>query len=261
MGSCWMKTNKLTAVVITLDEERNIRRCLESLVPVADEIVVVDSCSTDATESICRQFPVVFVARPWQGYIETKNFANSLSSNDWILSIDADEALSEELQASILAIKSKNIERKVFSMNRLMNYCGKWIHHGGWYPDAKIRIFNRRNVRWIGKKVHETLQIPDGFSTVHLSGDLLHYSFYSEEEHRRQARKFARLSAEEAVEAGRSASAFAGFLHAGWRFVRDYLFKMGFLDGRAGWTICKINSIDNIFEKYRLIRQFSNLHK
>ena len=151
---------KLSATIITLNEEDKIRQCIESLQEVADEIVVVDSMSTDATKSICEEFGVMFIEQKWLGYSEQKNLANKLASHDWILSIDADEVLSDELKKSILEIKNIDIDIDtdtdtdidtdtdtdidiVFSFNRLNNYCGKWIHHGGFYPDRKIRIWNR----------------------------------------------------------------------------------------------------------------------
>ena len=148
----------LTAVIITKNEEFNISRCLQSLKDVADEIVVVDSFSTDSTEEICKSFNVRFVQQEWLGYSEQKNFANSLASNDWIFSIDADEVLSDELKKSILELKNKNIsDDNVFSMNRLTNYCGHWIRHCGWYPDRKIRIWNRKVGKWQGE-IHETIE-------------------------------------------------------------------------------------------------------
>ena len=246
--------NKISAVIITLNEERNIGRCLHSLMHVADEVVVVDSYSEDATKTICAEYHVNFVSHPWEGYIATKNFANGLASNDLILSIDADEALSQELAESILKLKEQNIEGKAFSMNRLMNYCGKWIRHGGWYPDTKIRLFDRRHVRWTGQKVHETLDFPKETQVVHIEGDLLHYSFYTPEEHRRQMEKFATLSAEEIVENGKRPSRFSAYLHTSWKFFRDYVFKAGFLDGRMGWTISKNNAY-GVWYKYLKARE------
>ena len=245
--------NKITAVVITLNEERNIGRCLESVLPVVDEVVVVDSFSTDATADICARHGVRFVTHEWEGYVATKNYANELASNDWILSLDADEALSPELAKSILALKNQDMEGKVFSMNRLMNYCGRWIRHGGWYPDVKVRLFDRRQVRWIGQKVHETLDVPDGTPVMKLEGDLWHYSFYTPEEHRRQMEKFAALSAEEMKERGQRPSLFSAWVHTGWKFLRDYLFKGGFLDGALGWTIARNNAY-GVWCKYKNAR-------
>ena len=245
--------NKLSAVIITLNEERNIGRCLDSLVGIADEVVVVDSLSTDDTPAICSRYEVRFDPHPWEGYVATKNYANGLASNDWILSIDADEALSRELAASIRQLKTQPVEGKVFSMNRRMNYCGQWIRHGGWYPDTKVRIFDRRTARWTGKKVHETLDIPKGTDTIHLAGDLLHYSFYTREEHRKQLEWFATLSAEEMTEAGIHPGLLAAYTHTGWKFLRDYVFKGGFLDGSKGFEISRDNAY-GVWYKYQKAR-------
>ena len=242
--------NQLTAVIITYNEERNIARCLQSIHTIADEVVVVDSLSTDRTQEICGQFGVRFVSHPWEGYAPQKNYAHTLASHDLILSMDADEALSEELIASIAEVKKQDVEHKVFSMNRLMNYCGTWIHHGGWYPETKIRIFDRRYAEWENLKVHEVLKYPADFEVVHLKGDILHYSYYTVEEHQRQFDKFATLWTEGAYERGKKVTMAGAYLHAFWRFVRDYIFKAGFLDGRYGWIIAKINA-DNVLQKYK----------
>lgn len=244
--------NALSAVIITLNEERNIGRCIQSLQGIADEIIVVDSFSNDATESICKSLGVKFVKHQWEGYVKQKQFANDLAANDLIFSIDADEAVSPELAQSILKIKELNINKKVFSMNRLMNYCGKWIRHGGWYPEYKIRIFDRRFVNWTGGQVHETLSIPDGFETIRIDGDLYHYSFYSEDEFRRQTEKFAHMSAEDAIAKGKKGTIFEAYFHWFWRFVRDYVFKAGFLDGKIGFRIGLINA-KSVFLKRKLI--------
>ena len=244
--------NALSAVIITLNEERNIGRCIQSLQGIADEIIVVDSFSNDATESICKSLGVKFVKHQWEGYVKQKQFANDLAANDLIFSIDADEAVSPELAQSILKIKELNINKKVFSMNRLMNYCGKWIRHGGWYPEYKIRIFDRRFVNWTGGQVHETLEIPDDFETVRINGDLYHYSFYNEDEFRRQTEKFAHMSAEDAIAKGKKGTVFEAYFHCFWRFVRDYVFKAGFLDGKIGFRIGLINA-KSVFLKRKLI--------
>ena len=135
-------------------------------------------------------------------------------------------------------------------MNRLMNYCGKWIRHCGWYPDTKVRIFARGKAEWTGKKVHETLSLAEPTEIVHLNGDLLHYSFDTIEDHRRQNEKFAILSAEEIVESGKKSTLFKACTHATWRFIRDYIFKGGFLDGKIGLNICKINA-SGVWIKYK----------
>ena len=242
--------NTLSVVIITFNEERNIKRCLDSVAPVADEIIVVDSHSTDATEAICDRYGAKFFTQDWLGYVDQKNLADELATCDLIFSIDADEALSEELAKSIQNIKNQSIENKAFSMNRLMNYCGKWIRHGGWYPDVKVRIFARGRTEWTGKKVHETLALAEPTEIVHLNGDLLHYSFYTVEEHVRQNERFALLSAEEMVEVGKKATLFKAATHAAWKFFRDFIIKGGFLDGCTGLTICKINA-RGVWLKYK----------
>ena len=242
--------NSISVVIITFNEERNIKRCLDSVVPIADEIIVVDSHSTDATEAICDRYGAKFFTQDWLGYIDQKNLANDLATCDYILSIDADEALSEELTNSIQKIKNQDVGNKAFSMNRLMNYCGKWIRHCGWYPDTKVRIFRRGQAEWTGKKVHETLSLAQSTEIEHLDGDLLHYSFYTVEEHRRQNEKFARLSAEEIVEAGKKTTLFKAYSHTAWRFIRDFIYNAGFMDGSTGLTICKINA-KGVWLKYK----------
>lgn len=246
----------LSAVIITLNEEKNIGRCVQSLQGIADEILVVDSFSSDATESICQSLGVKFVKHPWEGYVKQKQFANALASNDLVFSIDADEAVSPELAQSILKIKGMSTSKKVFSMNRLMNYCGKWIRHGGWYPEYKIRVFDRRFVSWTGGQVHETLSIPDDFEVVRIDGDLYHYSYYSEAEFCRQTEKFAHLSAEDAIAKGKKGTLLEAYFHCFWRFVRDYIFKAGFLDGKTGFRISLINA-KSVFLKRKLIAKIS----
>ena len=240
----------LSVVIITFNEEQKIGQCLDSVKDIADEIIVVDSHSTDATEAICNRYGVKFFSQDWLGYSDQKNLADDLATCDLIFSIDADEALSEALTQSILAIKNQSVANRAFSMNRLMNYCGKWIRHCGWYPDTKVRIFARGRAEWTGKKVHETLSLAEPTEIVHLSGDLLHYSFYTVEEHRKQNEKFAQLSAEEIAESGKKASVGKALIHTVWRFIRDYIFKGGFLDGCIGFTICKINA-SGVWLKYK----------
>ena len=251
----------LSVVIITFNEEQKIGQCLDSVKDIADEIIVVDSHSTDATEAICNRYGVKFFSQDWLGYSDQKNLADDLATCDLIFSIDADEALSEALTQSILAIKNQSVANRAFSMNRLMNYCGKWIRHCGWYPDTKVRIFARGRAEWTGKKVHETLSLAEPTEIVHLSCDLLHYSFYTVEEHRKQNEKFAQLSAEEIAESGKKASVGKALIHTVWRFIRDYIFKGGFLDGCIGFTICKINA-SGVWLKYKkAIEQSQNQNK
>ncbi|MDZ7743024.1 MAG: glycosyltransferase family 2 protein [Bacteroidota bacterium] len=239
---------KLAVVIITFNEEKNIARCLESVKDIADEIVVVDSFSTDKTREICRQYDVRFFENHFAGYIEQKNYADSLASYDHILSLDADEALSEELKQSVRKAK-ENWQFDAWSMNRLTNYCGTWIKHSGWYPDRKIRLFDRRKASWAGKRIHERLKLEQDAKTAFLSGDLLHYSFYSIEQHSMQINKFSSIKAEVMFEEGKHSNMCKIICHPFFTFFQGYFFKLGFLDGLHGYLICK-NSAYSTFLKY-----------
>ncbi|MDF2437551.1 MAG: glycosyltransferase family 2 protein [Bacteroidota bacterium] len=244
---------QLSVVIITFNEEKNIGRCLESIQGIADDIVVVDSYSSDETENICRKFNVNFIQREWAGYSDTKNYANAQARYDWILSLDADEALSEELKTSIVEVKKQDAQ-KVYKFNRLTNYCGKWIRHCGWYPDTKIRIFDRRTTRWEGM-IHEKLVVTEG-TPQQLEGDCLHYSYYKIEEHYRQSDKFSTLSAESLYAKGKNASVLKMIFSPAVKFIQCYFFKLGFLDGNAGFTVCKIMS-SSTFSKYKKLRELN----
>ncbi len=230
----------ISAVIITFNEARNIRRCLDSLQGIADEIIVVDSGSADDTEKICREYPVRFEYHAWEGYAAQKNYANSLATQPLILSMDADEALSPELAASI---RNLNPEEAIngWEMNRLTNYCGSWIRHCGWYPDRKLRVFRKDKGAWDGAKMHERIVLNSG-KTVLLKGDLLHYSYYSISDHIRQIELFSGLMAEMQHEQGKKAGILKLITSIPVRFFRDYFFKLGFLDGYHGFVICSLSA-------------------
>lgn len=236
---------KISATIITLNEEDKIRQCLESLQDVADEIVVVDSLSTDNTKSICEEFGVRFVEQKWLGYSEQKNLANNIASHDWILSIDADEVLSDELKKSILKIKNEERETKneelVYSFNRLNNYCGKWIHHSGFYPDKKIRIWNRKVGKWEGI-VHEVIKFSTKVKEVHLKGDLLHYSYSKPEDFERQVFKFAEMRAQHYFDKGKKNAGLLSVVSPIFFFIKHYLIRLGFLDGKEGFVMCWVSA-------------------
>jgi glycosyltransferase involved in cell wall biosynthesis len=240
----------LSVVIITFNEEKNIARCLSSVKGVADEIVVVDSFSTDRTEEICRSNGAKFIQRKWEGYSSTKNFANTQAAYDLVLSLDADEALSEELRQSIVKIKSLP-HAGTYSFNRLTNYCGKWIKHCGWYPDVKTRIFDRHSSAWQGD-IHELLQTKT--PPIHLSGDCLHYSYYTVEEHYRQADKFASLSAKNMFMRNKRTSALGVYFRCIAKFIRNYFIKLGFLDGPKGFTVCRITAYETYLKYSRLLQ-------
>ena len=227
----------LSAVIITYNEERNIRPCLESLKGVVDEVIVVDSFSTDRTEAICKELGATFISHAWPGYGAQKNYGNELASSQWILSIDADEVLSEPLKKAILAFR-ENPFADACSMNRLTSYCGNWIRHCGWYPDRKIRVFNKAKASWNLEKVHEELIFQPGVKTGHLEGDLLHYSYHTREDHLKQIENYSSLAARQYFEKGKKVGWLKLWVSGPVRFVRDYLLKLGFLDGYPGLLVC-----------------------
>jgi (heptosyl)LPS beta-1,4-glucosyltransferase len=242
---------KISAAIITFNEEANMARCLESLEGVADEIVVMDSGSTDATQAICASFGVKFFQQAWQGYSKQKNDANALCTHDMVLSIDADEALTPELRAAILHLKSSE-KSGVYSLNRLTNYCGTWIYHSGWYPDIKIRLFPK-SAYWQGD-IHEELMLPSNLKPELLPGHLAHYSYTSHKQHRERADRYSRLTAKKYVELGKKPFVFQPMLSAFTRFVKMYFIKLGFLDGIAGFHIARISAQSNYF-KYREVKR------
>ena len=248
---------KISVVIITKNEERNILRCLNSVQDVADEIVVVDSGSTDDTAAICEQFGVKFVHQDWLGYSEQKNFANSLATNDWILSIDADEELSDELKQSIYKYKNQHMPHDiVFSMNRLTNYCGHWIRHCGWYPDRKIRIWNRTVGQWQGE-IHETLEFSTKVKEKVLKGDLLHYSFETAQDYENQQFKFAKMRGQHYFMKGKKHASFYMVVSPIFSFIQHYFFQLGFLDGADGWHIC-LTTAKATRMKYKTLKELTD---
>lgn len=246
---------KISATIITLNEERNIGRCIRSLREVADEIIVLDSFSSDRTEEICKELEVRFEKRAWEGYSSSKNYLNGLATGDYVLSIDADEALDEELKRSILKVKEEK-SPQIYSVNRITNYCGKWIRHSGWYPDVKIRLFPKEGSQWEGEFVHETLSYPEGLQVIQLPGHLEHYSYYSFEEHRARADKYSELTAKKLFKSGNQASILKPWLSSIGRFVSMYFIKGGILDGRMGFKIAQISAQSNVY-KYKELRRLN----
>jgi glycosyltransferase involved in cell wall biosynthesis len=250
--------SRISAVIITFNESRNIARSIHSLLPVADEILVSDSFSSDNTIKIAGSLGATVVQYPFTGYGATKNNANLLAKHDWILSIDADEALDEELTKSILNIKNNLRAQTVYEFQRLNNYCGQWIKHGGWYPDKKVRLFNRNSVKWSLAEVHETLEIPAEFNIDQLNGKLLHYSYDTVESHLHKIEKYSTRGAEEALKKGKQTSFIKLYLSPAFRFVRDYIFKLGMLDGVYGFTIAWLTARE-VYLKYKKLRKLTTV--
>lgn len=243
----------ISLVIITLNEEKNIERCIKSVLDVADEIVVLDSLSNDKTKEICLKYPVRFIEQPFLGYIEQKNKALEFATYPHVLSLDADEALSDELKASILKVK-ENWQFDGYYCNRLTNFCGKWIHHTDWYPDKKLRLFDKRKGRWSGINPHDKYSLQPGCSESFLKGDLLHYSFPTINQHMEVMKKFTTIMAKEGFEKGKKANFMALVISPFWKFLKSYFFRLGFLDGYYGFVVSIISAYAT-FMKYVKIKE------
>lgn len=243
---------KLSVVIITFNEERNIARCVRSVQEVADEVVIVDSYSTDRTEELCRALGARFIQHPFDGHIEQKNWAVTQAKYPYVLSLDADEALSEPLKASILAAKQETQPADGYTMNRLTNYCGSWIRHCGWYPDRKLRLWDSRKGSWQGENPHDRYEMEAGSRIAHLKGDLLHYSYYSVAEHITQMQKFTDISARAKFRRGKQVSVPLIALRVVFTFVKKYIFKLGFLDGYHGFVISVLSVYTTFLKDIKL---------
>jgi glycosyltransferase involved in cell wall biosynthesis len=244
---------KLSVVIITFNEEKNIERCINSVKSVADEIIVLDSFSSDKTKEICERHQVLFFQHTFDGHIQQKNRAITFASNPHILSLDADEALDQTLIASILEVK-KNFNKSGYYMNRLTNYCGHWVKHCGWYPDRKLRLWDRRTGHWTGINPHDKFELFEGNKYAgYLKGDILHFSYYSIEDHYKQVDYFTDISAKAYFSRGKKASLLNLIVNPIAKFIDHYILKLGFLDGKAGYLISKISAYAT-YLKYKKLR-------
>jgi glycosyltransferase involved in cell wall biosynthesis len=247
---------KISAVIITMNEENYIERCINSVNKVADEIIVVDSFSTDNTEMICRKHNVKFFQHEFTGFMNQKNYAISLASNEYVLSIDADEALSDELTDSLSAIK-KELTHDGYLFNRLNNYCGKWIRHSAWYPDRQLRLFNREKGKFGPVNVHESFKMIPGCSISRINGDLLHWPCETVDEFSKNIELYADIAALEYYKAGKKVFWFTPAIHMVWRFMLTYILHTGFLDGKSGYVICSKKAWSS-YLKYARLRRLRN---
>ena len=243
---------KLSVVIITLNEETNIGQCLDAANLVADEIVVVDSYSTDRTKEICLTNGATFLENKFEGHIQQKNYAVAQATYDHILSLDADEVISEKLATSILEIK-ENWEKDAYYLLRRSHYCGKFINYGDWYPDRKIRLFKKSAGEWAGINPHDTYVLEEDKALGKVFGDLKHYTFNTVQEHIEQANKFSSIGARELLARRARVSILTLMFHPMWRFVRSYILRMGFLDGLRGYTIAIIIGIETFLKYLKVI--------
>lgn len=237
---------KISAAIITFNEERNIARVVESL-RCCDEIVVVDSGSTDRTVELAAKLGAHVVETSWRGYAGQKNYASERCQHDWILSLDADEALSEALEGEIWQIKKNGPEFSAYTMPRMAQYLGRWILHSGWYPDRKVRLFDRRHAKWVGDFVHESV-VAEG-PIGHLKSSILHFTCSSLSEHLKTMDRYTTLAAEQIIEQKKT----VGWRHLAidppWTFFKTYVLQRGFLDGVEGLAIANMAALYN-FLKY-----------
>lgn len=253
------KSVKISASIITLNEERNIEKCLKSLVGVVDEIVVVDSFSSDKTEEICKKFDARFIKNEFKGHIQQKNYAVSCCTYDYVLAIDADEQLSENLRNSIQEVK-QNWDADAYVFNRLTYFCGKPIYFGDWFPDPSLRLWDRRQGRWGGHNPHDKFELNPRSTYRYIDGILNHYSYLNLESHLNQINKFSTISALSKFQCGKRSNIFKIVFYPQWRFFRDYFLMLGILDGYYGFVVCT-NIAYEVFLKYVKLRHLQKFHK
>lgn len=247
---------QLSVAIITFNEEHNIERCIKSVQDIADEILVVDSFSTDKTEEICSRHNVNFIKNKFEGHIQQKNFALDKAQHDYVLSLDADEALDDDLKKAIKEVKS-NFEYDGYSFNRLTHYVDQWIYRCGWYPDTKLRLMKKSKARWTGVNPHDIIKMDSNSTVKRLPGNLLHYSYDSISDHVRQTNKFTTIAAKAAHANGTKSSNFKILTRPVLKFFKDYFLKRGFLDGRYGFIICCINALSALL-KYSKIKDLQD---
>jgi glycosyltransferase involved in cell wall biosynthesis len=244
---------QLSVVIITYNEEHNIARCLDSVKEIADDIVVVDSFSKDKTKEIALSKGARFVQHVFEGHIQQKNWAITQARFPHVLSLDADEALDEKLRDSIREVM-KDWKKDGYYMNRLTNYCGHWVKHCGWYPDKKLRLWDSRKGEWTGINPHDKYEMVEGDKTTgYLEGDILHYSYYSVEDHYKQVDYFTEIASRAYFNEGKKAPAFKLIINPVAKFIDHYLLKLGFLDGKTGYLISRISAYAT-YLKYKKLR-------
>lgn len=242
---------------MTFNEEKRIASCLESLEKVCDELIVIDSFSTDRTISICEEMGARVIQNPFEGYIAQRAFGIDQATNDYIVQLDADEVLSAPLIEEINKLKS-DWKYDVVTVNRLTNYAGKWIRHCGWYPDSRVRIFDRRHVQVIGQNPHDRIAAKPGARTLRIKKDILHFSYNNVDHHISKTNEFSLLEARSDFEKGKKATfVYHIMIKPTYRFLDMYILKLGFLDGYYGLVICFISAFGK-FLRYVKLRELNN---
>jgi glycosyltransferase involved in cell wall biosynthesis len=229
----------VTATIITFNEAANIEAALASL-SWADEIIVIDSHSTDDTVAIARRFTDKVIVRQWPGYIAQKNFAAEQATHDWIFSLDADERVTPELAAEVKALMASGPKAPGYRVPRVTFHLGRWMRSTDWYPDYQLRFYDRRRARWSGKYVHESVKA-DG-PVEDLRGELQHYAYRDLAHHFQTMDRYTTLAAKQMFEEGRTAGFFDLMVHPPAAFLRNYVLRGGFRDGVPGLIVSAMNA-------------------
>ena len=251
--------DRLSAVIITLNEEGKIGSCIDSLWNVADEIIVLDSFSTDRTVAIAKEKGAIVKQEKFAGYIEQKNRALQLATHNYILSLDADETLSAALISSVLREKD-GFKFKAYSMNRYNHYCGHFIKHGLWYPDRKVRLFDKRIAAWGGLNPHDKIQLRQDIEPHLLHGNILHFTFDTIEDHSKRNERMSSIAATSIMEAGIKKPWWKIVLSPAWSFLHGYFLRLGFLDGFHGYIIAR-QTARLSFLKYQKLQRLQKENK
>ena len=242
--------NKLSVIIITKNEAENILACLES-VAWADEIIVVDSGSTDATAGICRELGAKIYVHDWPGFGAQKNRALGYATNEWVFSIDADERITPELRASIEAVLRKGDACSAYRISRLSSYCGRFMRHSGWHPDHIVRLFKRAAARFSDDLVHESVEVQGSIGM--LSGELLHYSYMNLEQTLDKLNSYSTAAARVQQQRGKQGGLATAVAHGLWSFIRTYFLRAGFLDGREGFMLAVLNAEHSYYRYLKLM--------
>ena len=250
---------KLSGVVITHNEEKNIERCLKSL-HFCDEIIVVDSKSSDHTRDIASKLATRVEVRDWKGYVDQKNFAGGLATNDWILSIDADEEVTPELKKEILTSFSTSGGNRfsAFSIPRKTMHFGRWIRHGGWYPNRLVRLFDKKKGAWVGTELHERWETTGEVASF--EHHLLHYSFEDLADQVSRNNRYSSLGALALFQKGRRFSCLKLYVKTAYKFIETYFIKLGLLDGYPG-LIISVSAAYSVFLKWAKLWELENGEK
>jgi glycosyltransferase involved in cell wall biosynthesis len=250
---------RLSVTIITKNEAARIGGAIDS-VAWADEIVVVDSESTDETVSIAASHAARVITRAWPGYIDQKNYAASIAAHDWILSLDADERVTPELAAALRALLARDPEHAAYRIPRVTWHLGRWIRTTDWYPDEQLRLYDRRAAEWTGRYVHEAVTVRG--SVGRLPGELQHFAFDDLADHLETINRYTTFAARQMYESGRRSGVLQLAVHPAFAFVRNYILRRGILDGSVGLVVSIMNSyyVFLKFAKLRELQQAPSLH-